>query len=154
MFPGADGRPDPTTTTRFMRESRIYPGVEIQEGPGGDLYYADLFGDEEAAPGAIHRISYNPGVPTARLTATPPYGKTLPLHVTFDASHSSDPTGEALTYEWDLNGDGVFETSGGATRELTFTESDNQVVGVRSPMNTATKASPASPCTRGTNHRT
>jgi glucose/arabinose dehydrogenase len=143
MLPGADGRPDPSTTTRFLREARIYPGVDIEEGPGGDLYYADLFGDEEFAPGAIHRIFYDPGAPIARLAANPPYGTTFPLHVTFEADESSDPQGEPLRFDWDLNGDGTFETvDGGATRELTYTkkeleeaeaneESLNRVVAVR-----------------------
>jgi len=117
--------------------------VDIEEGPGGDLYYADLFGDETAGPGAIHRISYSPGTPTARLKANPPYGTSLPLHVTFDAGESSDPTGETLTYDWDLDGNGEFETpDAGATQELVLTkkeleekeaneESLNDVVGVR-----------------------
>jgi glucose/arabinose dehydrogenase len=142
MFPGADGRPDPHTTMRFMRESRIYPAVDIEEGPEGDLYYADLMGDEMGAPGSIHRISYSPGAPTARLSANPPYGTALPLHVTLDASESSDPQKEPLQYEWDLDGNGTFETLGGETKELEFTkeelekeekegESLNRVVAVR-----------------------
>ncbi len=142
MFRGEDGQPDPSTTMRFMRESRIYPAVDIEEGPEGGLYYADLFGDEEFGEGAIHRITYNPGAPTAKLTANPPYGTTLPLKVTFDAGESSDPNGQALSYAWDLNGDGTFETSGGETQTLEFTkakleeeeakkESLNKVVAVR-----------------------
>lgn len=142
MFPGTDGTPDPSTTTRFMRENRIYPAVDIEEGPEGDLFYADLFGDEDFGDGAIHRITYSPGVPTAKLSANPPYGTTLPLKVTFDASGSSDPDGQQLSYAWDLNGNGTFETSGGETRTLEFTkaeleeeeakeESLNKVVAVR-----------------------
>ncbi len=143
MFPGSDGRPNPETTERFMRESRIYPGVDIEEGPEGKLYYADLFGDEEAGPGAIHRISYNPGAPTARLTATPPYKADFPVEVEFDASESTDPEDEALEYDWDLDGNGTFETHGGAVKTRTYTEkeieeseeeeegSPNRVVAVR-----------------------
>jgi glucose/arabinose dehydrogenase len=124
MFPGADGRPDPQTTERFMREAHIYPGVEIREGPDGALYYADLFGDEESGPGAIHRITYSPGAPTARLSASPPYGTSLPLSVTFDAGGSTDPNGDALSYDWDLDGNGSFETHGGVTRGRIFTEAE------------------------------
>ena len=142
MFPGEDGRPDPHTATRFMRESRIYPAVDIEEGPDGALYYADLYGNEEYGPGAIHRITYAPGAPTARLSANPPYGTSLPLHVSFDATESSDPDEQALEYDWDLDGNGTFETHGGETKALDFSEEEleeeeeneeslNRVVGVR-----------------------
>jgi len=125
MFPDADGRPDPTTTTRFMRESRVYPAVYIEQGPDGDLYYASLSGDEQGAPGGIHRITYNPGAPTARLTATPPYGVNLPLDVNFDATSSSDPSGETLKYDWDMDGDGDFGLEdAGPTQSKSFTKTE------------------------------
>lgn len=142
MFPGEDGRPDPETAERFLREGKIYPAVDIEEGPGGYLYYADLLGNEEGGNGAIHKITYAPGAPTARLTSSQPYGTTFPVEVEFDAGGSSDPEGEALTYEWDLNGDGVFETSGGVKRTVEYTKAEleeheknneplNRVVAVR-----------------------
>jgi glucose/arabinose dehydrogenase len=129
MFPGADGKPDPATTMRFMRENRVYPAVDIEEGPEGKLYYADLSGDEQGAPGAIHRISYSPGAPKARLEANPPYGAFNSEHrfkAQLDASGSSDPENETLTYKWDLDGNGSFETSTGqvATEEVEFTEAE------------------------------
>lgn len=141
MPPGADGKPDPSKTTRFLREGRVYPGVKIAEGPDGYLYYADLFSDEGLGAGAIHRVSYSLGAPTARLDAKPlSYGE-VPLNVTFDASGSEDPSSEPLTYEWDLDGDGNF-TAGDEEESKTFTkaelddakangESGNRVVAVR-----------------------
>jgi len=144
MLPGADGRPDPDTTIRFLREAQIYPGVDIEEGPDGALYYATLCGDEECAPGAIHRITYAPGSPTARLSADPQWGPVDPdpLQVELDATESSDPAEEPLTYAWDLDGDGEFEAPGSSTRTVEFTkaeveeaeakeESPNRIVAVR-----------------------
>jgi glucose/arabinose dehydrogenase len=125
MYPGGDGQPDPATTTRFLREGMIYPGVYIEQGPDGDLYYASLAGDEKGALGGVHRISYNPGAPTARLRADPPYGVDLPLQVDFDAGASSDPDGEALEYDWDMDGDGVFELEdGGTTQTRSFDQAE------------------------------
>lgn len=126
MYPGEDGKPDPLTIERFMREGQIYPGVDIEEGPDGALYYASLFGDEEFGPGAIHRIAYAPGAPTARLEADHPWGSVEggPLKVTLDASASSDPNKDPLTFDWDLDGNGTFETPGGETKKLEFTEKE------------------------------
>ncbi len=131
MYPGDDGKPDPETTERFLREGKIYPAVDIEEGPGGYLYYADLFGSESFANGAIHKISYAPGAPTARLSANPPYGTSLPLHVTFNAGASTDPQGEPLEYDWDLDGNGSFETHGGVSHEVVYTESENFTAAVK-----------------------
>ena len=39
--------------------------------------------------------------------------------VTFDASGSTDPEGLALRYEWDLDGNGSFETAGGTSPTVT-----------------------------------
>ncbi len=117
MFPGQDGRPDPTTTTDFSIEAGIYPGVDLTIGPGGDLYYVKLYGSTEA--GTIHRISYDPDAPVAHLAADPLWGEDEPLEVHLDASGSTDPQEEELTFAWDLDEDGVFETSGGANGKLT-----------------------------------
>jgi YD repeat-containing protein len=39
--------------------------------------------------------------------------------VTFDASSSADPDGSITKYEWDLDGDGTFETNSGTTKVVT-----------------------------------
>lgn len=128
MTRGKDGRPDRLTTKVFMRgDGGTYPGVDLQVGPDGALYYASFFG---GGTGAINRISYEPGAPTARLSAGPRWGEDLPLEVNFDASKSTDPDEEALSYEWDTNNDGMF-VSGAATRTVAFGNDQNEIVAVR-----------------------
>jgi len=130
MYPGGDGRPDPSTTERFLREGSVYPGVKVAEGPGGYLYYASLLSDEGAGDGEIHRIAYRPNSPIAKLEAEPSFGlydSDGDFETTVDASKSSDPDDDPLTYEWDLNEDGVFEISGSAkTQALTFTKAEQE----------------------------
>ena len=108
--PGADGRPDPSTVTPFLTDGGIYPGVDIQEGPEGDLYYASLFG-EEFGPGAIHRIAYFSGnqPPVARLDGRPRMGRGDARSRLRRRADRPTPTAKRSTYEWDLDGDGTFE---------------------------------------------
>jgi PKD domain len=56
--------------------------------------------------------------PVAAVSATP--AVVAPGRpVTLDASVSSDPEGQALRYEWDLDGNGSFETAGGTSPKIT-----------------------------------
>ncbi len=63
-------------------------------------------------------------LPVARLTANPNYGNT-PLLVNFNASASSDPDGGAIVkYEWDFDGDGVFDLDSGNDPTIQHTFDD------------------------------
>jgi glucose/arabinose dehydrogenase len=125
MLPGAGGEPDPTKVVPFLTEGSLYPGVDIEEGPDGALYYASLFGVEFSDPGAIHRIGYEPEAPKARLAADKEWGPT-PLEVHLDAGESSDPNAEPLEFEWDLDGNGTFEKNSGSIdhQTVTFTQAE------------------------------
>jgi glucose/arabinose dehydrogenase len=119
MFPGAGGEPDPASRALFVG-SASHP-VDLETGPGGDLYYADFEG------GAIRRIQY--GAPTAAATASVVEG-TLPLRVTFDGTGSHGfRSGDTLTYHWDLNGDG--DDSDSTSPRPTFTYTDSGVHSAR-----------------------
>jgi glucose/arabinose dehydrogenase len=129
MFPGDDGRPDPLTTTTFMADGGWYPGIDLEVGPDGNLYYVKLFGETEE--GTIHRVSYDPEAPVARLTSDRRWGPSPLEAVELDASGSSDPGGESLGFKWDLDGNGTFETAGGAKVTKTFAGSQNVEVAVK-----------------------
>ena len=82
---GANGLPD--LTRRHIFVSDAADPVDLQIGPEGDLYYADLGG------GTIRRVRYTQ-TPSAVATAQPRTGP-APLTVDFDGRGSSDPGGAA-----------------------------------------------------------
>jgi glucose/arabinose dehydrogenase len=112
--PDAQGVPDPTTIANFATHEEsdpaIFSPVDITEGPEGALYIPN-FGDD-----SITRIRYfaDGQPPVARLGADRAYGPSdlNALKVHFNASASADPEGGPLNYEWDLDGDGVFDDAG------------------------------------------
>lgn len=114
MLPsGSSGRPDPAAAENFAVDA---PGpVDLQTGPGGDLFYVSL------DTGTVRRILYTGNtnaVPTAVISAAPTNGY-VPLTVSFDGSASSDPNvNDTLTYAWDLDGNGVFDN--GSTARVSY----------------------------------
>ena len=71
--------------------------------------------------------------PPLALLSARPSAATARKPVALDASASSDPDGSIARYEWDLDGDGSYETDGGATPviEHTFDTADTREVGLR-----------------------
>jgi PKD repeat protein len=69
---------------------------------------------------------------TPAFTATPSTAVTG-QNVNFDASGSSDAQGTITDYQWDLNGDGVYDVDSGSTPTLThaFTATGSYTVGVK-----------------------
>ena len=122
MMPGTDGVPSANQRQRFVTGA-LNP-VHLEIGPGGDLFYVNF-------NGTIQRVVYTAGnqPPTAAIAATPTDG-IAPLEVQFDASASSDPEGEALTFAWDLDGDGNFDDAVGAQTQWTYTAGGTYTAGV------------------------
>ncbi|MGH2475242.1 MAG: PKD domain-containing protein, partial [Candidatus Limnocylindrales bacterium] len=111
---GSNGLPDISKRRTFVAGAA--QPVDLQIGPGGDLFYVDL-------GGTIRRIRYfNQNQPPIALATANPTSGAAPLTVAFDGSASSDPDGDALTYAWDLDGDGAFDDGTAATASFTYTQ--------------------------------
>ena len=122
MYQGANGLPDPATRQTFLAGAT--GPVFLTQGPDGALYYADLAG------GTVRRIAADNNAPTARIVATPATG-VAPLTVAFDGTTSTDPEGQALTYAWDLDGDGAYDDSTAAKPSFTYTAAGTVTVRLR-----------------------
>ena len=114
MFADANGIPNPATRQPFINDAS--GPVDLQVGPGGDLFYADLNQDTIRR---VHALASN-HAPVADAAGTPTNG-TLPLQVNFDGTGSTDPDGDTLSYAWDLDADGAFDDSTASKPTFTYT---------------------------------
>jgi glucose/arabinose dehydrogenase len=124
MRRGANGDPDPRQIARFVGGAD--QPVQLTVGPGGDLFWVEL------GTGTVHRVIYTGAnhLPTATISADSYAGPT-PLTVHFDGSGSSDLDGDALTYAWDLDGDGRFDDATTATPAFTYATAGQVTVRLR-----------------------
>jgi glucose/arabinose dehydrogenase len=111
----------PSTSNIVTFGSSAASPVDLELGPGNELYYVDL-------GGTIRRIRYFPGnqPPTAVIGASPTQGP-APLTVNFSATGSSDPDPAdegRLTYAWDFTNDGTTDSTA-ANAANTYTSVGN-----------------------------
>jgi len=66
----------------------------------------------------------------ASFIATPSSGE-LPLKVHFDATASYDPDGTITAYDWDMNGDGVYDEATGEEADWEFIQEGTYTVSLR-----------------------
>jgi len=100
----------------FSVELGLYPRTYIAVTPV----------DEDETPGELSNLVLVPNhPPVAALTAEPSEGD-APLHVVFNAGDSHDVDGPIARYEWDWEGDGVYDLDTGDvyTAEHTYDVAD------------------------------
>ena len=124
MPKGTNGLPAPGQIKTFVAGAANPVNLEI--GPGGDLFYVDFDG------GTIRRIRYFSAnrPPVAVATASPTTGA-APLTVTFDGTGSSDPDGDALSYAWDLDADGAYDDATSTRPTWTYTANGSYAAKLR-----------------------
>ncbi len=116
------GLPDPAKVELVVRAAGN--PVDLQTGPGGDIFYVDHEG------GAVRRLSYAPGntPPAAAIVATPTSGL-APLDVAFDGRLSADSNaGDTISYAWDFTDNGTVDAT---TPTATFRYPNPQVYTAR-----------------------
>jgi PKD repeat protein len=123
MYPDAQGVPDPATVEEFAT-SEINP-VDLQVGPGGDLFYIDI------GIGSLRRIEYVGAEPPEAVAEADVTSGPSPLMVQFSALNSSNEEGGVLTYGWDFDNDGDFSDSTDGEPVFTFQSSGNYPVNLK-----------------------
>lgn len=128
MLADANGVPDPTTIDTLVTDAII---VDLEVTPNGDLLVVEV-GDFTNGSGRIRRLDFLGGnlAPSASITANTLTGTENVTLFEFSGAGSTDPEGEALTYEWDLDGDDVFDAAG-ETASIVYTDPGSYTVTLR-----------------------
>ncbi|MFD5898942.1 ThuA domain-containing protein [Streptomyces sp. NPDC060366] len=98
----------------FMDSVAFKSPMDMTFGPDGSLYvleWGSEFGGGNNDSG-LYRVDYAQGrrSPVAKAAASVTNGP-LPLKVDFSSEGSVDPDGDALTFEWDFDGDGTYDST-------------------------------------------
>ncbi|HCT75104.1 MAG TPA: sugar dehydrogenase, partial [Micromonosporaceae bacterium] len=110
----AGGLPSTSNIELFVKQAA--GPVDLEMGPGGELYYADL-------GGTVRRIRYSPGnqAPVAVINPSQTSGA-APLTVNFNGTGSTDADpadAGRLTYQWDFTNNGSWDSTS-ATTSFTY----------------------------------
>lgn len=108
-----------------------------EKGPDAGRYevtltmtYADINTGEEGEESIVLDVVFANEKVSAVFSADPVEGE-IPLEVEFDASESSDPDGEIVAYEWDLDGDGDYDDAEGVSATYTYEQTGIYTAGLR-----------------------
>lgn len=105
--------------------------VQLASGAGGDVFFANLLS------GRISRLYYCDGctnqAPSAAIALNAgSIADGAPRTIGFAAANSVDPnSGDTLSYDWDLDGDGSFGDASGATASRAYATAGSYRVAVR-----------------------
>jgi PKD repeat protein len=122
VIPYVDGQPVPYVKTKsgtgagnFANSSLYFMSRAASALFGaGDLDEVALYNRALPASTIAQHFGGNSQAPLASFTASPNPAQAGQL-ISFDGSASSDPDGTIAKYEWDLDGNGTFETDTGTT---------------------------------------
>jgi YD repeat-containing protein len=109
-------------------------GLSDEADPRIEQATYNVFSEMGTQPETPEGVTLDPGgsnrAPNASFTISPNPTKTN-TQVTFDASGSTDPDGTVVKYEWDLDGNGSFETNSGSNPKVTHNYASEGEVNVR-----------------------
>ncbi len=140
VVPYVDGKPVAYTKTASNTGAGAFANSTLNfmaRGAGalfgaGSLDEVALYNRALDATTIANHFAGNTQAPTASFEASPNPAN-VGQSVTLDGSASSSPNGAVTKYEWDLDGNGTYETSSGATASTTatFSTPGSQTVGLR-----------------------